>query len=265
MYLNPRPRAADLGVIYPDNYYTLSETGSVVARAQRVWEGRKVDVYRRALGPGKKRILDVGAGDGRFLQVLRDFGPADWELEGIDYDGTAVERCRARGFTAHRGRIEDATLEDGTFDCVVMLQLLEHVEDPSVIARHVFSLLRPGGIFVVETPNVAGLDYALFRKRWWGHYHFPRHFHLFSAESLASLMTRSGFTVDSAEHLISTSAWTISLGNYFLDRGYPSWFAKFFHYKNPLLLGAFVTLDTVRSKAGLATSNQRIIARRPAG
>jgi len=100
VYLNPRPSPADLGVIYPSSYYTLSGPGGLVQRMQRVWEGRKVSVYENALGPGKKRILDVGCGDGRFLQVLHDFGSKDWELVGVDFDPAAVERCRARGLTA---------------------------------------------------------------------------------------------------------------------------------------------------------------------
>jgi len=263
VYLNPRPAPSDLPVIYPSTYYTLAGTGSLVSRMQRIWEGRKVQTYRDALGPGKKRILDVGCGDGRFLQVLKDFGPAEWELVGVEFDEEAVARCRARGFEATARRVEDMADEAGRFDCVVMLQLIEHVEDPVVIAKRVFDLLRPGGIFVIETPNLAGWDYALFRKRWWGHYHFPRHFHLFSTESLERMLVSAGFSIDRVDQLISTSAWTISLGNYFLDQGYPDWFSRFFNYKNPLLLGLFVPLDMARSALGMRTSNQRVIARKP--
>jgi SAM-dependent methyltransferase len=263
VYLNPRPAAADLGVIYPSNYYTLAGTGGLVRRMQRVWEGRKVATYRDALGPGKRRILDVGCGDGRFLQVLHDFGPEEWELVGVDFDPSAVERCRERGFSAHQGRVEDFTAEDGTFDAVVMLQLIEHVENPAVIAERVFSLLRPGGLFVVETPNLAGWDYRIFKRRWWGLYHFPRHFNLFSTASLTRMLEGAGFVIDRTDQLISTSSWTISLGNFFLDRGFPRWFSGFFNYKNPALLAVFVSLDTARSALGLSTSNQRIIARKP--
>jgi SAM-dependent methyltransferase len=263
IYLNPRPSHEDLGTIYPSNYYTLSGTQGVVARMQRVWEGSKVKLYRDSLGPGKKRILDIGCGDGRFLEVLRAHGPKDWELVGIDFDEAAVERCRARGFTAHAKRVEDLTGEDNSFDAIVMQQLIEHVDDPVRIAARVFQLLKPEGLFIVETPNLAGLDYKLFRERWWGHYHFPRHWNLFSKDTLSSMLERQGFQIIRSDQLISTSAWTISLHNYFLDKRYPGWFVKFFHYKNPLLLGMFVVLDTARSKLGYQTSNQRIIGQKP--
>ena len=148
--------------------------------------------------------------------------------------------------------------EEGTFDAVVMLQLIEHVEDPVAIARRVFALLRPGGIFVVETPNLAGFDYRLFRGRWWGHYHFPRHWNLFSRDSLERMLRGAGFAIERSrgadQHVARGRSRS---GNYFLDRGYPGWFARFFNYKNPLLLAIFVALDTVCSRLGRETSNQR--------
>ena len=121
VYLHPRPQAEDLGVIYPSNYYTLSGSKGLVGRLQRVWEGGKVRHYGEFLGPGPKRILDAGCGDGRFLDVLRSAAPADWQLVGIDFDPAAVEKCKARGFEAYASRIEDFKRGDGTFDAVVML------------------------------------------------------------------------------------------------------------------------------------------------
>jgi 2-polyprenyl-3-methyl-5-hydroxy-6-metoxy-1,4-benzoquinol methylase len=265
VYLDPRPTSADLGIIYPANYYAFSGVRNpLVARLRHRWEGGKVRLYRELVGEGRKRILDVGCADGRFLTLLRDFGAPQWELVGVDIDADAVSRCRARGFEAHVARVEEFAPRTGSFDAVIMLQLIEHVENPVRICQRVFELLRPGGHFIVETPNLAGLDYRAFRGRWWGHYHFPRHWNLFSSESLHRMLEERGFEIVRSEALISTSAWTISLHNYFLDRGYPDRFVRFFHYQNPLLLSLFVVLDWLRARAGLATSNQRVVARRPA-
>lgn len=262
-YLSPRPSVADLGVIYPANYYAFAGGGNpLVARLRRVWEAGKVRLYRDLVGDGPRRILDVGCGDGRFLGLLRDFGCPDWELVGIDLDADAVDRCRARGFEAHVARVEDWEAPGPAFDAVIMLQLIEHVEDPVSICRRVHSLLRPGGCFVVETPNLAGLDYRLFHRSWWGHYHFPRHWNLFSADSLRRMLEQAGFEPLRSDSLISTSAWTISLHNWLLDRGWPDRVVRFFHYQNPLLLALFVVLDWTRARLGLETSNQRVIARR---
>jgi len=265
LYLDPRPSSDDLDVIYPPNYYALSgPSNPLVARVQRHWEAGKVRLYREAIGSGRRRILDIGCGNGRFLEMLRDHGDPRWELVGVDFDERAVKQCREAGFEAHAVRVEDYTAEREAFDGIVMLQLIEHVDDPVKVAARAFDLLEPGGCFIVETPNLAGLDYRLFQGRTWGHYHFPRHWNLFSTESLHRMLAGQGFRIERTDYLISTSAWTISLHNSFLVRGYPGWFVRFFSYQNPLLLALFVMVDWSRARLGYPTSNQRVVARKPA-
>jgi len=166
----------------------------------------------------------------------------------------------SRGFEAHVSRIEDFKAENEAFDGVIMLQLIEHVEDPAEICSRVHALLRPGGCFIIETPNLAGLDYRIFKGTHWGHYHFPRHWNLFSTQTLHRLLAERGFSIARSEYLISASTWIISLHNYLLDKGFPGWIVRFFSYQNPLLLSIFVTLDWVRARLGFATSNQRVVA-----
>lgn len=265
VYLNPRPSPSDLGVIYPSTYYAYGHAAPnpIVAPLRRFWERGKVKLYRDLVGEGPRRILDVGSGDGRFLEILRAAGAPEWRLEGVEIDPKAAAACQAKGFPTRVGRVEDYD-DAGGFDAVVMLQLIEHVEDPALICERVFALLKPGGHFIIETPNLAGLDYQAFRGRCWGHYHFPRHWNLFSTAALTRMLTGKGFEIARTESLISTSAWTISLHNWFLDRGYPDRVVRFFHFQNPLLLALFVLLDSLRARTGGATSNQRVVARKPA-
>lgn len=166
---------------------------------RRRWEAGKVRLYREVLGQGPRRLLDVGCGNGRFLSLLREYGASDWQLVGIDFDESAAAACRSLGFEAYAGRIEDLPIAESSLDAVIMLQLIEHLEDPAAICRAVFRLLRPGGVFVVETPNLGGLDHRWFRGRWWGHYHFPRHWNLFSTASLRRMLEAAGFRIDRSE------------------------------------------------------------------
>jgi 2-polyprenyl-3-methyl-5-hydroxy-6-metoxy-1,4-benzoquinol methylase len=267
-YLDPRPGVSELDVIYPSNYYSfVGTTNALVARLQRVWEGGKVKLYRELIGEGRRRILDVGCGDGRFLELLREFGHADWQLVGLEFDEQAIARCRERGFEAFAERVEDFAAresERGGYDAVVMLQLIEHVEDPALICERVADLLVPGGVFIIETPNLGGLDHALFKGRWWGHYHFPRHWNLFSTDALVRMLDQRGFEIARREYLISTSSWIISHQNYLKDRGWPGFVTRFFSYQNPILLGLAVVIDTLRIRLGFDTSNQRVIGRKRA-
>lgn len=266
-YLDPRPASSELDVIYPPDYYSFTGTRSrLVARMQRVWESGKVRLYRELVGDGPRRLLDVGCGDGRFLGLLREFGDESWELVGLELDASAVARCRATGLDVRPERVEEfAEREEqrGRYDAVIMLQLIEHVEDPALICERVRDLLEPGGVFIIETPNLGGLDHTLFKGRWWGHYHFPRHWNLFTADTLVRMLETRGFEIVRHEYLISTSSWIISHHNYAKDRGWPLFAQRFFDYQNPILLGLAVIVDSLRTRLGLETSNQRVIARKP--
>lgn len=263
VYLNPRPAAEELGAIYPADYYAYSDEGHGLARRlRRIREARKVRLFRDAIGEGRRRIVDLGCGNGRLLSTLREHGSPDWELEGIDFSEDAVRQCRAKGFRAEATTIEDFAAEDGSFDAALMIQLIEHVEDPRATFARVARLLRPGGVFVLETPNVGGLDYRWFRGRWWGMYHFPRHWNLFSTAALGRVLGETGFEVTRTDSLISTSAWILSLHNLLLDRGWPDRLVRSFHFQNPLLLPPFALIDLVRLRLGLDTSDQRVFARK---
>jgi SAM-dependent methyltransferase len=194
--------------------------------------------------------------------MLREHGSPGWELEGIDFSVDAVERCRAKGFRAKATRIEEFDAADGSFDAVIMIQLIEHLEDPRGTFAQVARLLRPGGVFILETPNVGGLDYRWFRSRFWGMYHFPRHWNLFSTAALRRLLDDAGFAFLRADPLISTSSWILSLHNLLLDRGWPDPLVRLFHFQNPALLPPFALIDLMRMRLGLDTSDQRVIARK---
>ncbi len=261
LYLNPRPAASDLGVIYPSHYYAFAENQSgnpIVEFFRKRWEGEKVREFRGIAGEGKKKILDVGCGEGRFLSILKEFGSSDWELVGIDFDEKAVARCRERGFRAEAKRIEDFQSEE-KFDVVIMFQLIEHVEDPAAVCRQVRRILNPRGIFIVETPNPAGLDYHCFKKSYWGHYHFPRHWNLFTEANLRKMLEEGGFWIKDTRALLAPACWIISIHNFLLDGKYPDWIVRFFYFQNPILLSIFACLDLMRKVMRFPTSNQRIV------
>ena len=104
-------------------------------------------------------------------------------------------------------------LRDSTHDLIIMSQILEHLRDPVVALESLRTKLAPGGFLLLETPHRGGLDYLLFRKRYWGGYHLPRHFHLFTKDSLAQTAKRVGYRVERQGSLPSPGFWIMSLRN----------------------------------------------------
>ena len=273
VYLNPRPAVSELARIYPPSYYSFDESkrgNPLVGFFRRRLEALKARAFEKLLGNGPKRILDVGCGDGRFLSVLRDFGPSNWELFGIDIDERAIRLAAKRGIRAELSRLEDYQPQSdaespdsgGRFDMIVQFQVIEHVSSPDEMVRKVKDLLVPGGLFVIETPDVAGWDEALFRDGLWGGYHIPRHWNLFTPTNLARMLDGAGFEPVLAQPLISTSFWINSLYNRALVRGASARTLGFLHYQNPLLLAPLIVLDKLRMLFGARTSNQRLVVRR---
>ena len=267
VYVDPRPADAELRTIYPPHYYSFDErkrTNPAVAFFRRKLEAATARAFAKVAGPGAKRVLDVGCGDGRFLGVLRDFGPQEWELEGLDIDAGAIERARARGLAATCARLEDFDPPDRRYDLIVLFQTLEHVSEPRAMCRKIHALLAPGGLFVIETPDVAGWDERLFRGSLWGGYHIPRHWNLFTPENLERMLATEGFETVLKQPLISTSFWINSLYNWLLVRRAPEGVLRFFHYQNPFLLAFFVPVEKLQIALGRRTSNQRLVARKRA-
>ncbi len=266
VFLDPRPATEELGAIYPPTYYSYDEGkrgNPLVGFFRGRLESMKAKAFARAAGEGPKRVLDVGCGDGRFLSVLREHGPSDWILSGVDIDAGAVGRAQAKGLDVRTARLEELEpAAEERYDMVVLFQTIEHVSEPGAMCTKVAALLQPGGLFVIETPDVAGLDEKWFRNGLWGGYHIPRHWNLFNPSNLRRLLTESGFEIVETRPLISTSFWINSLYNRALVRGASERWLGFFNYQNPLLLGAFIGLDKLRMLFGARTSNMRVVARK---
>lgn len=260
--LSPRPDESEIGRIYPPHYYAydFSQTRSVGYLAKAALDRRAAGIYLSAAA-AEGDILDVGCGDGRLLQIFRDRGVPAASLFGVELDASAVAAARTRGFGVHHGRFEDAAYPASSFRLIVLQQVIEHVPDPRKMVERILGLLRPGGAVVIETPNTASWDHAVFAKRYWGGYHIPRHFHLFSRRSLPALLRSTGFEVTKITSLASPNFWIQSLHHVGADRGWPRAWTRLFRPHPPRLipLGVFSALDAA-GKLATMTSNMRVIA-----
>lgn len=135
------------------------------------------------------RLLEVGCGDGWLLSALAGRG---WNVEGVDFDPSAIAAARARGFDVRQGSLEAQAYPDASFDAVVMVHVVEHVPDPSALLRECLRVLKPGGALVAVTPNGAGLGHRWFGPDWRG-LEPPRHLHIFTPRALRKIARDAGF------------------------------------------------------------------------
>jgi SAM-dependent methyltransferase len=98
----------------------------------------------------RARILDVGCGTGANLLMLSEYGDA----EGVDVSEDALAFCRERGLeNVKLGAAEALPYEDGTFDLVTGLDVVEHLDDDLAGLREMRRVLRPGGRVLLFVPT----------------------------------------------------------------------------------------------------------------
>jgi 2-polyprenyl-3-methyl-5-hydroxy-6-metoxy-1,4-benzoquinol methylase len=266
LYLDPRPAPSALGRIYPADYYSYDfeqKLGPLVLRFKAFADRAKVRAYRAHLRPGA-RVLDVGCGDGHLLRAIAGAAGQPLDLVGVELSAEAAAAAEARGVRVLRGRIEEVALPPGGFDLVVMNQLIEHVRDPRTVLERIGAALAPGGHLFLETPNVDAWDARLFRRRYWGGYHIPRHFHLFGTRTFERLVTEAGLDPVAHRPLVCPQFWIISLRNWLTARRAPALATRVVSPFNPLLLAPATVLELLHQRLGW-TANQQLVARRRPG
>jgi SAM-dependent methyltransferase len=98
----------------------------------------------------RPRILDVGCGTGANLLMLSQYGDA----EGVDISEDALAFCRERGLEKVKlGAGEELPYDDGTFDLVTALDVVEHMDDDLAGLREMRRVLRPGGRVLLFVPT----------------------------------------------------------------------------------------------------------------
>lgn len=141
------------------------------------------------------RWLDVGCGAGTLMEAVRDRG---WDVVGTEVSASAAEAVRAKGFDVRAGELSELGLEDGAFDVVSMVEVVEHVPDPGGLLAEARPLLRPGGVLYITTPHGRGISARLLRTSW-SIVAPPEHLQLFSLRGLRAALEAAGFQVDSAK------------------------------------------------------------------
>ena len=140
-------------------FYRLLDTAFL-----RSWYVRRaLRRHVEALGPGPVRILDAGTGFGQYAYWLVDTFP-NVTVTALDVKDEYLRRAQAfMAQTPHAGRVvfeqADLTLPldyADAFDLALSVDVMEHIEDDRAVFRHVLAALKPGGVFLVNTPSDQG-------------------------------------------------------------------------------------------------------------
>ena len=138
---------------------------------------------------GRPRILDVGCGTGANLELLGQYG----EAEGVDVSTDALQFCRARGLeNVRQGEAEKLPYEDGAFDLVTALDVVEHLDDDVAGLREMRRVLKPNGRALLFVPA--------FMFLWGVQDDVSHHRRRYTVPGLRRVLSEAGYEVERATY-----------------------------------------------------------------
>jgi len=203
IFQNPVPEKSALARFYPREYW-WSENTTHVGRSAHFF--RKLEkAYRefvtrdhvrflnscvRENPHSNKLLLDIGCGNGTFLHLARLHG---FDPHGMDVSDRAVEIAQQQyGLKVRQGEIGSKIWNGCRFDFITMFHVLEHLPDPRLGLKYARELLQPGGVLILQVPNLSSLQARLFGARWYG-LDVPRHVINYTPKALGHLLRDAGF------------------------------------------------------------------------
>lgn len=195
LFTNPRPEAAQAGYFYKsENYISHSNTqkgfvNKLYHAVRNITLKQKTRLIQEDQ-KGTKNLLDVGCGNGHFLQACQQSG---WNIFGMELDPDTAARAAALTQQSIYPNLQ-AIPKESTFDMITLWHVLEHVYDLDDYFLFFKSRINLGGKLLLALPNSKSYD-ANYFKEYWAAYDVPRHIYHFSPETIQSVAQKHGFKI----------------------------------------------------------------------
>ncbi len=161
------------------------------------WFGAKHKIVRNLLhrylpmSAGRKpRVVDLGCGCGYLLSLIKD----EYDAVGMDSFQQAIDFSGKRGVRVEFGSLpEPVPFENESFDCLMLLDVLEHLQDDHACFARAIKLLKPGGIAICTVPAYPWL--------WTKRDEYHQHFRRYTRSAFKTLMSIDGVKPEFVSHM----------------------------------------------------------------
>ncbi|WP_010516340.1 class I SAM-dependent methyltransferase [Croceivirga radicis] len=204
-----KPVPSDLNRYYLSEDY-ISHTDGADSIFEKLYQfvkrftlKRKVAMLNKYIGDEGK-LLDYGAGTGDFLSVAKSKG---FVVSGVE------PSAKARGLAKQKGvDLQDNlnNLKPGSFDCITLWHVLEHVPDLEDTIDKLVSLLKNQGVLIIAVPNFKSWD-AKHYKTYWAAFDVPRHLWHFSQSSIVQLFGKHNLALQKTKPMYFDSFYVSML------------------------------------------------------
>ena len=190
VWSDPRPDEDEIKKFYTKDY-RIAYKGTYQPKLKHTYRAGKSAAqrflfFKEIIKPGDT-ILDIGAGGGEFVYLLRKMG---YEAFGIEpNEGYGNYAKTQLNLPVEVGFAQQADLPANHYSVVTMHHVVEHLDDPFLILSKVRESLGDGGFLVIEVPNIEGTCFAPIHR-----FH-QAHLYSFNPETLETIGRKAGFAV----------------------------------------------------------------------
>lgn len=172
------------------NFHKKLQVNPTYSKVERLRSQYYIQLCNRYISSSTRQWLDIGCGSGGILVAAVEDG---WLSIGIEPNPTWILLARSRGVEVRQGFFPEMLTLSEHFDCISMLDVLEHVVQPKDFLNKVVNHLAPGGIVFIQVPNLNSLIVQLEGA---GNSNFvPGHWGYFDPVSLYNLAKETGFEI----------------------------------------------------------------------
>lgn len=192
-------------------------------------------------------LVDIGCGEGHITNIMAQYANKTWGVDKI---------CHAlagdRKFKFQKLANDTYPFDPSSVDCVTLLEVIEHQENPDILLEKIYKILKPKGILVLSTPNLKSLQRelyfaALYQGRKQKYPTFPRnlgwdseqprndntHFQEYTIEAMKDMLTKHGFKIKRIRGTLFGfrfyyKGYVIGIGSDILARLFPNLSNAFF-------------------------------------
>jgi len=203
LYISPRPNQERLLEYYKNSHSIEFFTKEILERTAHVRKekifkprAKKVISYLEKLDISKGLFVEIGGGNGLFLEVMKTLNASFKRYLNIEPSKAGALLTKKRGFNVISDFVEN--VNGIKADCICAFELIEHLFKPYKTCLKINNLLKKKGIFILTTPNIEGFDLVLLGCNS-DNIVGPNHLNYFNPKSIEILLRKSGFSIINIE------------------------------------------------------------------
>jgi SAM-dependent methyltransferase len=186
VFCQRRPTKEELERVYGGYNYVGAE--ATVATTEKKQKIAKHLLQLRGIDNGS--VLDIGCGKGEWLDTFKQLGLHTF---GTEFNSDLAQFGVSKGHQMLDGGLFPTHPDGKGFDLIIFTEVIEHIQNPVEVLRHLNRLLNPDGLIFITTPNFQAIERYLLGEAW-GMICYPEHLSYFTPRTLKRALAYAGYS-----------------------------------------------------------------------